>query len=87
VWPEADVKVFLTADPSERARRRGADEGGAAGGALAERGRRDAGRAASPTRPAADALVLDSTGRPVAEVVDEVTALVQAARRRAGVAR
>jgi cytidylate kinase len=84
VWPEAEVKVFLTAAPGERARRRGADEGAAAGAAMAERDHLDASRAASPTRAHPNAVVLDSTGREAADMVAEVLALVAAARRRTG---
>jgi cytidylate kinase len=84
VWPGADVKVFLTASDSERARRRRSDRGG--GGesaeALARRDRLDSGRAASPTRPADDAVVIDSTDRTVDEVVEEILRLVEAARAR-----
>jgi cytidylate kinase len=82
VWPQADVKVFLTADAGERARRRAADEGDAAAAALAERDRLDASRSASPTRAHPRAVVLDSTGRTAADMIDEVVALVEAARRR-----
>jgi len=84
VWPGADVKVFLTASDSERARRRTRDHGG--GGespeALARRDRLDSGRTASPTRAAEDAVVIDSTDRTVDEVVDEILRLVEAARAR-----
>jgi cytidylate kinase len=83
VWPEAEAKVFLTADPRERARRRGADAGSAAADAVAARDRIDGGRAASPTRPSDDAVVLDTTSRPVADVIDAVVRLVEAARQRA----
>ncbi|HEX8135577.1 MAG TPA: (d)CMP kinase [Actinomycetes bacterium] len=83
VWPGADVKVFLTASDSERARRRGSDRGGGESAeALARRDRLDSGRAASPTRPADDALVIDSTDRTVDEVVEEILRLVEAARTR-----
>ena len=82
VWPQADVKVFLTADAGERARRRAADEGDAAATALAERDRLDASRSASPTRAHPRAVVLDSTGRTAADMIDEVVTLVEAARRR-----
>jgi cytidylate kinase len=84
VWPAADVKVFLTADPQERARRRGAEQGAAAGRALADRDRLDAGRAVSPVRPPPGARVVDSTGRPAAAVIDELAGLVRAARDRVG---
>jgi cytidylate kinase len=82
VWPQADIKVFLTADAGERARRRAADEGDAAAAALAERDRLDANRSASPTRAHPRAVVLDSTGRTAADMIDEVVTLVEAARRR-----
>jgi cytidylate kinase len=84
VWPGADVKVFLTASDRERARRRSSDRGG--GGesaeALARRDRLDSGRAASPTRAADDAVVIDSTDRTVDQVVEEILRLVEAARAR-----
>jgi cytidylate kinase len=77
VWPQAEVKVFLTADAAERARRRAADEPAEA---LARRDRLDSGRAASPTRAAEDALLLDSTGREVDDVVEQIVGLIDAAR-------
>jgi cytidylate kinase len=82
VWPQAEVKVFLTASESERARRRSVDRqgGGETAESLARRDRLDSGRATSPTRPADDAVVLDSTSRTVDQVVDEVVRLVAAAR-------
>jgi CMP/dCMP kinase len=84
VWPQADVKVFLTASDDERARRRTDDQGGGGESAssLARRDRLDSGRAASPTRAAEDALVIDSTDRTVGQVVDEILRLVEAARAR-----
>jgi cytidylate kinase len=82
VWPDADVKVFLTASEHERARRRtGAVEGGGeTAETLARRDALDSGRAASPTRAAPDALVIDSTTRSVDEVVDQVLERIEAAR-------
>jgi CMP/dCMP kinase len=77
VWPQAQVKVFLIAEAAERARRRAAGE---TAEALALRDRLDSGRAASPTRAAPDALVIDSTDREVADVVEQIVALVAAAR-------
>jgi CMP/dCMP kinase len=81
VWPQAEVKVFLTADPLERARRRGADEGEVAGTALADRDRKDSGRAVAPTRAHPDATVIDSTGMPLEEVVTTVIVLIEDARQ------
>jgi cytidylate kinase len=99
VFPEAALKVFLTADPAERARRRleqlapwGGDSaggrvaggviGGVVGGvvrpteqtalSLARRDDLDTSRAASPLKIADGAIVVDSTGRSVSEVVEEV---------------
>jgi cytidylate kinase len=84
VCPQAQVKVFLTASPDERARRRGGADGGDDSGESAEqvarRDRLDSSRATSPTRASDDAVVLDSTHRPVADVVDEIVGLVEAAR-------
>jgi cytidylate kinase len=70
VFPEATLKVFLTASLEERARRRG-DEGEAS---VARRDEADTNRDASPLRQADDALVLDTTGREVDEVVGEIIA-------------
>jgi cytidylate kinase len=76
VWPDADVKVFLTASEHERARRRG----GETAETLARRDAIDSGRAASPTRAAADALIIDSTTRSIDQVVDQLLELIEAAR-------
>ncbi|HEV3015055.1 MAG TPA: (d)CMP kinase [Actinomycetota bacterium] len=82
VWPDAHVKVFLTASEHERARRRSDDTegGGETAETLARRDALDSGRAASPTRAAADALVLDSTTRTIDQVVDHLLQLIEAAR-------
>jgi CMP/dCMP kinase len=82
VWPDAEVKVYLTASEPERARRRAGDSngGGESADALARRDRLDSSRAASPTRRADDAVVLDSTGRAVDQVVEEVLGRVAVAR-------
>jgi cytidylate kinase len=81
VCPEADVKVFLTASPDERARRR-ANAGGPGESAqqVARRDHLDSTRATSPTMASRDAVVLDTTDRPVDDVVAEVVRLVEAAR-------
>ena len=68
VFPEAELKVFLTASPEERARRRN-DE---APDGVARRDRLDSTRAASPLREADDARRLDTTGRSVDDVIEEV---------------
>lgn len=80
VFPDAPVKVFLTASEEERARRRHRDEVGArreveveqVQAALARRDALDRGREASPMKPAHDALVVDTTGRAADDVVAEV---------------
>ncbi len=83
VWPQAEVKVFLTAAPDERARRRAGGAGhGETPEAVARRDRLDSGRATSPTRAADDAVVIDSTGRPVAGIVAQVLDLIHAAQAR-----
>ncbi|MGH3732973.1 MAG: (d)CMP kinase [Acidimicrobiales bacterium] len=69
VFPNATVKIFLTASLEERARRRH-DEGEAS---VNRRDVTDATRDASPLRQADDALVIDTTGRSVHEVVEEIT--------------
>jgi cytidylate kinase len=72
VAPGADLKVWLTADEAERARRRGVpvDE-------VRERDARDAGREHSPMVRAGDAIEVDSTGLSIDEVVDQIVALVR----------
>lgn len=80
VAPDADVKVFLTADPRERARRRAAELGGDPETILAEqtiRDERDQAREHSPLRPAQGAVILDSTGLSVDEVVGRIVELVR----------
>jgi cytidylate kinase len=80
VFPDADVKVFLHAEPGERAVRR-QTERGAENSALAEAlSRRDAQDAkTNPLVPAPDADVVDTTGRDLDDVFDEVLAMVRAA--------
>lgn len=87
VFPDAEVKVFMTASPEERAHRRvrqNVDRGIGSidyDEVLADIVRRDeidSGREASPLRPAADAVLLDSTGRYIEDVIDEICALARA---------
>ncbi|HJZ71915.1 MAG TPA: (d)CMP kinase [Vicinamibacterales bacterium] len=85
VFPNADVKVYLDAAPEERARRRASDPAHTGGPAavadvktlLAERDRMDSTRAASPLYAAADAVVVDTTGKSVDEVVREVMRVIR----------
>ena len=88
VFPNADVKVYLDAAPEERARRRASDPAHTGGPAavadvktlLAERDRMDSTRAASPLYAADDAVVVDTTGKSVEDVVREVMAVIRGAR-------
>jgi len=85
VFPAAGVKVFLTASAEERARRRHKqlkEKGLTANLAglsqeILERDRRDSARSVAPLRPAADALVIDSSGLTIDEVVDRVLGLAR----------
>jgi cytidylate kinase len=88
VFPGADVKIYLDASPEERARRRATDPAHASSKgaqlsdvatALAERDKSDSTRAASPLTLAADAVVIDTTGVPIADVIESVLRLVAAA--------
>ena len=79
VAPDAEVKVFLTADPEERARRRAAELGVDMATVLAEqtiRDERDRTREHSPLAPADGAVILDTTGMTLPDVVDWIVALV-----------
>jgi len=80
VFPNADLKIFLTASEQERARRRQRDdEAPDVNAVAADIGRRDtidSTRAASPLRPADDAVVIDTTGHTVDEVVDQILGLL-----------
>ncbi|MCW2953987.1 MAG: cytidylate kinase [Conexibacter sp.] len=83
VAPEAAVKVFLTASPEERARRRAQQIGADLQTVLAEqaiRDERDQTREHSPLEAAPDATLLDTTGLPLEQVVERIVALVRRAR-------
>ena len=80
VVPDAEVKVFLLADESERARRRTAERPGAEADALAADLRARDERDAINTQPADDAVVLDTTQLTVDEVVERISDLVEARR-------
>jgi cytidylate kinase len=85
VFPQADVKLYLDASPEERARRRAADLAHSArsnpfvevGTALAERDAIDRTRAASPLYAAADAVIVDTTGKTIDDVVSEVMTVIR----------
>jgi cytidylate kinase len=68
VFPDADVKIYLTAAADERARRR-PEEGS---DAISRRDRLDSTRQASPLGVADGARVIDTTNRPVEEIVEQV---------------
>ncbi|MBM3779917.1 MAG: (d)CMP kinase [Acidimicrobiia bacterium] len=86
VFPDADLKIYLDASPEERARRRAADpahSGGREGQAavaqsIAARDQADRTRTSSPLMVPDGAVVIDTTGMPVAAVVERVMALVSA---------
>jgi CMP/dCMP kinase len=81
VAPEAELKVFLTASPEERARRRAADLGADVQTVLAEqaiRDERDQNRAHSPLVAADDAVEVDTTGLTIDEVVEQIGSLARA---------
>lgn len=76
VAPDAEVKVFLLADEAERARRRSADRPGVGADTLvADLKRRDE-RDAVNTRPAGDAVLLDTTDLDIDDVVSRIAELV-----------
>ena len=79
VFPDADVKLFITASPRVRAERRVAESGGdvdEVARLIEERDRRDSTRAASPLSVASDATVVDTSGLSLDEVLAEVLELV-----------
>ena len=83
VLPEADVKIFLTASPEERSRRRWLElKNGGKDISLVEvhqdmqkRDRQDTEREVSPLEPAPDAIILDTTGLSVEVIVEKILAL------------
>jgi cytidylate kinase len=85
VFPDADVKFFLTAAPEERAERRLAEERENNPAAsyertlldITERDCRDTTRADSPLVAAADAIMIDSTGQPIEEVFQRMMGEVE----------
>jgi cytidylate kinase len=90
VCPDADLKIFLTASTEVRARRRYQELQSTGYSVdyqsvlddLKARDDRDAGRAAAPTRPAADAILIDTSDMTRDEVLDAVMALVDARKKR-----
>jgi cytidylate kinase len=83
VAPDAELKVFLTADPEERARRRAAELGADVDVVLRDqalRDEQDRSREHSPLAPAADSIEVDTTGLSVDEVVDRIGELAHERR-------
>jgi cytidylate kinase len=87
VFPDADVKIYLDASPDERARRRACDPAHTAAQtqgladiaqAMQRRDENDRTRQASPLTIAPDATVIDTTGMPIAQVVERVLVIVRA---------
>ncbi len=85
VFPNADVKIYLDASPDERARRRANDPAHTGGSAvvaevatlLTQRDEIDRTRTASPLYAAPDAVIVDTTGKPIDDVVREVLEIVR----------
>ena len=87
VLPEAELKVFLSASPEERARRRALQTGREAElerihKAMQKRDKQDSEREVSPLRSAPDAVVLDTTGLSLEGVVSRVVELAGERRER-----
>lgn len=88
VFPKAELKVFLTATPEERSRRRAAQQ--AASGllvdptgvheAMARRDAADSGREVAPLMPADDAVVLDSTDLTTEQVIERIVQIAHEVR-------
>jgi cytidylate kinase len=81
VFPEADVKIWLSASAEERARRRALQTGENLAVVIKEldrRDRADSDRKVSPLTPAEDAVHLDTTGMTVEEVLDQIVTLIDA---------
>lgn len=87
VFPQATLKVYLTASPMVRAKRRVDQNGGdvnAIAAAITERDRKDSTRADSPLCEASDSVVIDTSDQTVDEVVAQLIQLVRSAESRHG---
>jgi len=85
VAPGADLKIFLTADEGERARRRAAELGQPQESVLADqqaRDRRDTEREHAPLRPSDGSVIIDSTGLDAEQVIARIAALARGPRER-----
>ena len=89
VFPDADIKAFVTAAPEERARRRLAEltlkgDGASYDSVLQDiiaRDKQDAERPVAPLKPAADAVIVDTTSKSLDEVTTEILALIGQCQR------
>lgn len=84
VAPDAELKVYLTASPAERARRRATELGGDQAIVMAEqalRDERDSSRVHSPLEAAPGAVLFDTTGMTVEQVVEHIAGLARASRK------
>jgi cytidylate kinase len=88
VWPQSEVKVYLSADPDARAARRAAEEGGSdvalTQESLLARDRIDSGRATAPLTMADGAVHVDSTHLTLLQVIDRIVELAREAGAREG---
>ncbi len=83
VFPQAELKIYLTASAEERAKRRhkqliAAGQGGSLRALVKDiqaRDQRDIGRETAPLRPAEDSILIDSTGMTIEEVVQKIVNL------------
>jgi CMP/dCMP kinase len=79
VFPHATLKLFITASPRERAERRMRELGGnvdEVAAAIAERDQRDMSRLDGPLRTGGDAVVVDTTGMSISDVVDKIIGML-----------
>ncbi len=79
VFPDATLKLFVTASPQERAARRVREIGGNVddvAASIAERDRRDMSRLDGPLRSDGGAVVVDTTGIPIDDVVDKIVGML-----------
>jgi CMP/dCMP kinase len=89
VLPDADLKVYLSAEPEERARRRAQQTGREAEldrirEAMKRRDRQDSERETSPLKPAPDAVILDTTSVDLDGVISRVLELARGLRDKKG---
>jgi cytidylate kinase len=80
VFPDAILKVYLTASPRVRAERRVAETGGDINEierAIAERDMKDSTRADSPLRESEDSVIVDTSHRSINEIVSGIVSLVK----------